>query len=556
MSKNATMALYEILHAIDGGYREIEVRGKKIWEILSYLVEIECPLERVILHPHRKNNTFAAIAETMWVLAGRNDIAYLGHYLPRAKNFSDDGRTWRGGYGPRLRNWRGTDQIKNVIDLLNFDRATRRAVMVIFDPELDFIDSKDIPCNNWIHFIIREDKLHMNVSLRSNDAIWGFSGINTFEWSYLHEMMAFWTNSKVGKLSYFVGSFHVYKRYLERMNNILNNIPEKTLYDYGFKSSIFNTPFSDFDQLLEKFFSLEMEARNGNFKKVMKAANQMDDELIRNSIKMLNIYNALKLFEKNGENKKILEELISDLNVSDFRIAALEFVFRKIRSVDLSVNLTEAEKEFFSCFNSENDGGEKSKDRNIFEIISMLHRKKSAVYGDSWKKHGEIISIFANISRKFDRLEVVLNGKKATNDETVYDTIADLAVYSIKYITFLSENYDYCLPEFLSRYSENGRKGVPAKCREFEEIMTILRNYYNSHDSEYPKDRTGCWLLIENNYSKLEKILTKSGSGKKQDLAKYISAMELAINSLNLLQLECKRNPTHCVRFGESIMNL
>jgi thymidylate synthase len=57
--------------------------------------------------PGRNNNVFAQLAETAWVLAGRNDLAFLGHYLPRVADFSDDGRTWRGAYGPRIRRWGG-----------------------------------------------------------------------------------------------------------------------------------------------------------------------------------------------------------------------------------------------------------------------------------------------------------------------------------------------------------------------------------------------------------------------------------------------------------------
>jgi len=44
--------------------------------------------------------------------------------------------------------------------------------------------------------MIRDGKLHMNVIVRDNDAVWGFSEINSFEWSVLQEMMAYWTGLK------------------------------------------------------------------------------------------------------------------------------------------------------------------------------------------------------------------------------------------------------------------------------------------------------------------------------------------------------------------------
>ena len=51
---------------------------------------------------------------------------------------------------------------------------------------------------------------------------------------------------------------------------------------------------------------------------------------------------------------------------------------------------------------------------NLFEevakILKVLHYKKTLIYKDSWKKHGEVIGIFANISRKYDRIEAIIFG--------------------------------------------------------------------------------------------------------------------------------------------------
>ncbi|PDQ34164.1 MAG: hypothetical protein B5766_13125 [Candidatus Lumbricidophila eiseniae] len=58
----------------------------------------------------------------------------------------------------------------------------------------------------WIwqlHFLVRHGRLSLNVALRSNDVLWGFSGINTFEWSVLQEMMAYWVGVEIGPASFF-----------------------------------------------------------------------------------------------------------------------------------------------------------------------------------------------------------------------------------------------------------------------------------------------------------------------------------------------------------------
>jgi len=45
-------------------------------------------------------------------------------------------------------------------------------------------------------------------------------------------------------------------------------------------------------------------------------------------------------------------------------------------------------------------------------LLRVLHEKKTRTYGDSWKKHGELLGIFANITRKYDRIEGLLGPKE------------------------------------------------------------------------------------------------------------------------------------------------
>lgn len=85
--------------------RKVGSRNGETRECLMVHLSLARPLERVVVNDARKCSVPAQIAETAWVLAGRNDVEWLSHYLPRAKEFSDDGKVWRGGYGPRLRDW-------------------------------------------------------------------------------------------------------------------------------------------------------------------------------------------------------------------------------------------------------------------------------------------------------------------------------------------------------------------------------------------------------------------------------------------------------------------
>jgi len=51
------------------------------------------------------------------------------------------------------------DQLDEIRRLLNADLESRRAVAVLFDPAKDFTETLDVPCNNWLHFLVRHGRL-------------------------------------------------------------------------------------------------------------------------------------------------------------------------------------------------------------------------------------------------------------------------------------------------------------------------------------------------------------------------------------------------------------
>ena len=75
----------------------------------------------------------------------------------------------------------------------------------------------------------------------------------------------------------------------------------------------------------------------------------------------------------------------------------------------------------------------------LASLLDRLHEHKDAAYGDAWRKRGEVIAIFANIARKYDRLLVAFTEKHAPATEALADTIADLCIYSLKYLTWIAD---------------------------------------------------------------------------------------------------------------------
>lgn len=348
MNRNITNALVNTLDTILKNGARVGSRDQEQIEILSTLTKINFPTERFLVLPYRNNNVFAQVAETLWVLAGRNDLEFLSNYLPRAEDFSDDKMTWRAAYGPRLRNWKGKiDQLEGVVNRFKEDPLTKRAVMNIFDPESDYQDTKDVPCNNWLHFIQRNGYLDLHVTVRANDAIWGFSGINFFEWSVLHEVIANSLGWKVGKLSWYVGTFHIYNRHYSTAEKISKISHPKSMYEFNVKPTPVTSGIDELDKILSLVFKAENFSRMGEFNKSSEIENKISDHFFRNAAILLKIHNALNL----NVDRDIIINYLCDLGKTDFHIAAIEYLSRKWKSQETLNLINEISPDFIKAFN-------------------------------------------------------------------------------------------------------------------------------------------------------------------------------------------------------------
>lgn len=222
----------------------------------------EKPKERVLFFPERDANPFFHLMEALWMLAGRNDVAFLEFYNRRMKDFSDDGKTFHGAYGYRWRNHFGGDQISLVIDLLKNNPRTRRAVIQMWDCSTDLRGlehGKDVPCNlvvtPWID--IEKSALNMTVFCRSNDIIWGAAGANAVHFSILQEYLASMFHLDVGVYYQISNNFHAYEPlFTDLLVHIADMTPEINEYSVG---SVQTTPIvtdpGTFDEELFRFMN-------------------------------------------------------------------------------------------------------------------------------------------------------------------------------------------------------------------------------------------------------------------------------------------------------------
>jgi len=257
-----------------------ETRGKVCYELPEpFMFKITNPKARLVTIPERKWNVALAYAESLWLACGRNDLGLISRYLYRMKDFSDNGKTLRAGYGPRLRKFNGiaedysisyssenvdrfsnntVDQIDFVVKCFQKDIDTRQAIITIGDPVKDSFDinnelkqTKDFPCTRSLQFIKQPNanKLNLTVYMRSNDILWGASAVNIFNFTFMHEYIATILGLEVGDYYHIANDLHYYidkKECIEKVAAVRDLKDESFDYKTNYKSLI------DFDKQIKE----------------------------------------------------------------------------------------------------------------------------------------------------------------------------------------------------------------------------------------------------------------------------------------------------------------
>lgn len=208
------------LSLLDTAGEIVPSRNGRVLRVANPVTTVyQCPTERVLFDEQRDANPFFHLFESLWMLAGRNDVRTLDRILPTFKQFSDDGVTFHGAYGYRWRHWpvptttytKELDQLAIAVRMLRENPSSRRVVISMWDPVRDLdATGLDIPCNDLIKVAIVTGKLDLTVFNRSNDAIYGCYGANAVHMSVLQEYLAAMIGVPVGRYVQISTDFHAY----------------------------------------------------------------------------------------------------------------------------------------------------------------------------------------------------------------------------------------------------------------------------------------------------------------------------------------------------------
>lgn len=201
---------------VEGEAQEQASRAGSTREVLHAAFAIRDPLERWVLVRRPVINPAFAIAETVWILAGREDSALPNHWNPELPKYTGPGERYHGAYGHRLR-WRfGFDQLERVYFALRNNPDSRQVVLQIWDPRVDLPDeegrpvARDVPCNMLSMLKVRDGKLEWTQVMRSNDLLRGVP-YNFVQFTVLQEVMSGWLGLELGSYDHLSDSLHVYE---------------------------------------------------------------------------------------------------------------------------------------------------------------------------------------------------------------------------------------------------------------------------------------------------------------------------------------------------------
>ncbi len=177
-------------------------------ELHPVALTLRNPLAR-LSRTEARGRIFSALGEACWYLSRAADPDFISYYLSYYRDLDPRATAW-GGYGARMFDSDGFDQIGYVIAKLRESPDSRQAVVQIFDHQDVASAHGDVPCTCVLQYLVRDGRLDSIAYLRSNDVHRGLPH-DLFSFTMLQELIARSVDVALGTHTHFVGSFHLYE---------------------------------------------------------------------------------------------------------------------------------------------------------------------------------------------------------------------------------------------------------------------------------------------------------------------------------------------------------
>jgi len=203
-------------------------RDMEVKEIKDCIININNPMFNIYTNEHRSSPLKYIAAELLWYFSGTNNPTFIEQYASLWKHIHNPDGTVNSAYGNLLfneENIHGLTQYEWVIESLKRDKDTRQAFMHFNKPEHQWFGNKDQVCTLQALFHIRYNMLHMTITMRSNDVIYGFMT----DWAffsvlqyhvYLH-LKEVYPDLRMGPYVHISHSMHLYERHYKLVEKMI-----------------------------------------------------------------------------------------------------------------------------------------------------------------------------------------------------------------------------------------------------------------------------------------------------------------------------------------------
>lgn len=209
-----TITVNKAQDAFEMLFKQIMMRGELTKHDTKALynvgILITNPEDNEIKTSWRKWNKGYAEREWQWYLSGDRSVAEIKKYAKIWDKMHGGDNLVNSNYGWQ---WYRNCQLEHVINMLKATPHTRQAWVTIYDGKEHEDYTYDTPCTIGVGFRITADnKLNMDVIMRSNDLVYGFCN-DQYCFSNLQKMVADELGIKVGQYYHYATDMHIYSKH-------------------------------------------------------------------------------------------------------------------------------------------------------------------------------------------------------------------------------------------------------------------------------------------------------------------------------------------------------
>jgi thymidylate synthase len=257
MSQNERAYLNLLQHLLDHGSDRTDRTGVGTRGVFGHQMRFNLN-EGFPLLTTKKVHLKSIIHELLWFLAGDTNIKYLqDNGVKIWDEWADEqgnlgpvyGYQWRDFGGQALGMGKGVDQISNLIEQIKKNPASRRHMVVAWNP-MDVDQMALPPCHALFQFYVADDKLSCQLYQRSADVFLGVP-FNIASYALLLMMIAQVTGLKAHEFIHTFGDVHIYQNHMDQVKlqlsraNDLRPLP-KMILNPAVKN-IFDFKYEDFE---------------------------------------------------------------------------------------------------------------------------------------------------------------------------------------------------------------------------------------------------------------------------------------------------------------------